>query len=133
MVTWGGSAHPLGRSMLRGGRPLPGRRPTVNHAAAPRRSRSPDCGEACWHGNVGVTSRPGREKSSCWLSTSASTVDGEGASPSANPRRDSGSIGLPQCVDPADGSRRSCANGTTAVLAAVLRYYYRSTAVLLRR
>jgi hypothetical protein len=39
-------------------------------------------------------SRPSPEKSSCWLSASASPVDGAGPLPSANPRRDSGSVGL---------------------------------------
>jgi hypothetical protein len=39
-------------------------------------------------------SRPSREKSSCWLSASASPVDGAGPLPSVNPRHNSGSVGL---------------------------------------
>ena len=39
-------------------------------------------------------SRPRRDKSCCGLPGSGSPVDGEGPSPSANPRRDSGSVGL---------------------------------------
>jgi hypothetical protein len=62
-------------------------------STASSQSAPADWAAACasrWAG----TSRPSREKSSCWLSAAWSPVDEAGPSPSGKPRRDSGSDGL---------------------------------------